>query len=119
MSNSITIMDGQSMVLVAENVLLSDDASMLQMVEIELVNPQDLNEESIDIDPVSGSISLNATGTTMRLLGPATQDQFTAAISRLSYRYSSMSSLIMNQPNTATRYILADSSHVLLVITMS
>ena len=99
---SVTIRDGQSQLLVAENLLLTDDADTLNEVTVVLTNPQ-VPAEEISVSAAEG-ITLTASSTTLRLVGPAPVSAFTDTLRTLTYRYMAMSSLILQQPNTATRY---------------
>lgn len=98
---SVTIRDGEPQLRVAESLLLTDDANTLNEVTVVLTNPQVADEE-ISVSAAEG-ITLTASSTTLRLVGPAPVSAFTTTLRTLTYHYMAMSSLILQQPNTVTR----------------
>ena len=99
---SVTIQDGQQQLRVAENLVVRDDVNTLREVKVELINPQDTGRERIFINP-AGAVTVNSNNTALRLLGPAPLADFMATLRTLTYEYTSMRSLIEEQPNTLTR----------------
>ena len=103
MMSSVTIRDGQQQLMVAENLVVLDDVEILRNVEVELSNPQEPGRERIFISPV-GAITMVSNSTTLQLKGPGPLADFMSTLRTLTYEYTSMRSLIEEQPNTLTRY---------------
>jgi len=103
-SGSVEMRDGQTSVQLlraAQQTTVLEDTAVINSVSIILTNPVDGSESIsiLDTSSLPAAITVIETGVSVLLIGPATPEEFTSALTSatLSYSYPAMESILQGE----------------------